>query len=289
MGLTIKELIPIGEKILKDGGVTENAPHDAEALLGFELGFDKQKIFMNWTYEPDASHIESYFDLANRRAAGEPLQYITGEQYFMGHRFVVNPSVLIPRPETEVLAEKVISLLNESIKAKNVLDLCTGSGALAISIAKACPRLKITATDISEEALAVARQNASALSAAGRINFVQSDLFEEIKTGIFGKKFDLVAVNPPYIKSADIFSLPREIKEHEPELALDGGEDGLAFYRRIAEAIPPYLKANARLITEIGLGQAQDVSSIFESVGFGNTKLIKDLTGTDRILSFVFL
>ena len=285
MGLTIKELIPIGEKILKAGGV-DNAAFDAETLLGFTIGFDKQKIFMNWTYEVDVPRTESYFDLLNRRAAGEPLQYITGEQYFMGHRFIVNPSVLIPRPETEVLAEKAISFLSEKEGAKTALDLCTGSGALAISIARACRSIKVTASDLSESALAVARKNAGALGVSGRVEFVLSDMFAGIKRGVFGKKFDLIVTNPPYIKTGDLEYLQREIKDHEPAASLDGGTDGLDFFRIIAENARPFLRPDAQLLTEIGDGQAPEVAAIFEATGFYSGEVVKDLTGVDRILVF---
>jgi release factor glutamine methyltransferase len=283
MGLTIKELIPIGERILKESGI-ENANHDAEALLGFEIGFDKQKIFMNWVYEVDDLRSERYFDLVNRRAGGEPLQYITGEQWFMGHRFSVDPSVLIIRPETELLAEKAIDYLQTHERAKDVLDLCTGSGALAISIAKACPRIRITASDISSQALAVAKKNARDLGVSSRLDFVTSDLFDGIKSGAFGKKFDLIVTNPPYIRTSDLENLQKEIREHEPKIALDGGTDGLDFYRRIAKEAGPYLKPGACILTEIGYAQASDVSALFGEAGFSGIEVFPDLSGLDRII-----
>ena len=284
MGLTIKELIPVGEKILADAGV-EDYKIDAEALLGYRIAFDKQKIFMNWTYEVDDLRCEDYFDLLRRRAGGEPLQYITGEQYFFGHRLHVNPSVLIPRPETELLAEKAISYLNKREGAKTVLDLCTGSGAISISIAKACPRLKVTASDVSEEALSVARRNALDLGVSGRVEFINSDLFGSIKRGAFGRKYDLIATNPPYIKSGTLMSLQREIRDHEPMTALDGGEDGLDFYRRIAADAQAYMRKNSCLMAEIGCDQAQDVSAILGAAGFRNIEISRDLSGLDRIIT----
>ena len=284
MGLTIKELIPIGEKILANASV-ENHKNNAEILLGFVISFDRQKIFMNWTYEVDDPHCESYFDLINRRAAGEPLQYITNEQYFFGHRLNVNPSVLIPRPETELLAEKAILFLQTREKAKMALDLCTGSGALAISIAKACPRIKITASDISEPALSVAMKNAYALGVSDRIDFVNSYLFESIKPKTLNKKFDLIVTNPPYIKTGDLENLQIEIRDHEPMPALDGGEDGLAFYRRIAAKTMVYMRPGASLMAEIGHDQANDVTAIFEGAGLKKIEVFEDLSGLDRIVS----
>ena len=284
MGLTIKELVRIGGQLLKSGGV-ENADNDAEALLGFEVGFDKQKMFMNRTYEVDDARSDAYFDLVNRRAAGEPLQYITGEQYFMGHRFGVDPSALIPRPETEALAEMAIAFLNAQAGAKTALDLCTGSGALAVSVAKACPRARITASDISTQALYVAIRNARDLDVFGRIDFVESDLFASIKSGAFGKKFDLIMTNPPYIRTGDLAGLQREIACHEPAAALDGGADGLDFYRRIAARARAYMRDEGCIIMEIGHDQARDVSAVFEAEGFKIAEVAQDLAGLDRIVT----
>ncbi|MDR3364659.1 MAG: peptide chain release factor N(5)-glutamine methyltransferase [Clostridiales Family XIII bacterium] len=286
MGLTIKEIIPIGERILENSGV-ENFSIDAEALLGFEIGFDKKKIFMNWTHEVGDGHSERYFDLVNRRAAGEPLQYIMGEQVFMGHRFFVDPSVLIPRPETEALAEKAIAYLKTHESAKAVLDLCTGSGALAVSLAKACPGFKYTAADISAQALGVAKQNAAKLGVSGRIEFMQSDLFGALKRGAFGKKYGLIVTNPPYIRTGELAGLQREIAGHEPMLALDGGADGLDFYRRIAAGARPYLRPGGLVLAEIGCDQAAEATAIFAAAGFADTEVYRDLSGRDRIVKAV--
>jgi len=286
MGLTVKELIPIGERILKEAGV-ENAKHDAEALIGFAIGLDRQKLFLNQACEVDAPGSACCFDLINRRAAGEPLQYITGEQYFMGFRFLVNPSVLIPRPETELLAERASSHLQAHTNATRVLDLCTGSGAIAISIAKILPLIKVTASDISEQALGTARKNAFELSVSDRIDFIKSDLFCSIEREACEKEYDLIVTNPPYIKTDELADLQREIKEHEPLSALDGGADGLDFYRRIAFDARSYLHKNGCLLAEIGAAQTQDVSEIFLSNGFSSVEVFQDLSGRDRIVRVV--
>ena len=283
MGLTIKDLVQTGERLLKNSGI-ENAGYDAEALLGFEIGFDKQKMFMNWVYQVDDLHSERYFDLVGRRAGGEPLQYITGEQYFMGHRFSVDPSVLIIRPETEILAEMAVKYLLKNKNKRRVLDLCTGSGALAICLAKEFPRLRITASDISAEALVVARKNARDLGVLGRIDFVQSDIFSGLKTGRTGRKFDLIVTNPPYIRTGELANLQREIREHEPLIALDGGADGLDFYRRIAGGASPYLRKDACILTEIGHDQADAVVALFDRAGFRTATVYQDLSGLDRII-----
>ncbi|MDR0854086.1 MAG: peptide chain release factor N(5)-glutamine methyltransferase [Clostridiales Family XIII bacterium] len=285
MGLTIKELIPIGERLLSEGGV-EDYKIDAEALLSHAIGYDKNKIFMNWAAEIDFKHTEVYFDLLNLRAKGTPLQYITGEQYFMGRRFSVNESVLIPRPETEGLVESITEYMKQVGNVKTLLDIGTGSGAIAISLAKVFPSVKVTAVDISEEALKVARQNAKALGAEKNITFIKSDLFSAIKTGALGKKFDIIVSNPPYISSGEIAGLQREVKEHEPLLALDAGEDGLIFFRRIAEEAKPYFKKKAALFFEIGAEQGEAVSSILEEAGsYSGIEVRKDLAGLDRIVN----
>jgi release factor glutamine methyltransferase len=283
MGISIKELIPVGERILQAGGV-EEYKLDAESLLCFEIGFDKKKIFMNWTYEVDDAHVDGYLDKISRRAAGEPLQYITGEQYFMGRRFAVGPTVLIPRPETESLTEKAIQYLAGRRSANMALDLCTGSGAIAVSLALKFHSLKVTASDISKEALVTASRNARAHGVAPRIEFVRSNLFSSIKKGgLSGKKFDLIISNPPYIRSGDIGELQREIREHEPMAALDGGEDGLDFYRKIAAGAKAYMKKDGCLMLEIGADQGVDVRTILENAEFREAAIFPDLSGRDRI------
>ena len=283
MGLTIRELLPLGEKILRDAGV-EDFKNSAEALLGFETGFGRTEIFLNQTHEVDETRREAWFGLLARRAAGEPLQYITGEQYFMGHRFSVDPSVLIPRPETELLAEKAIEHLRTHSGAASVLDLCTGSGALAVSIAKACPHLRITASDVSAQALAVAGQNAAALGVSDRIDFVQSDLFASLTHEASRIGFDLIVTNPPYVRTNDFALLAREIRDHEPVLALDGGADGLDFYRRIAADARDHMLPGACLMTEIGADQGEAVSAIFAAAGFTSIDITQDLNDFDRII-----
>ena len=292
MGLTIKELLPIGEKTLKDAGV-ENYMIDAGTLYCFAAGTDKKELFLNQDSVVNETYKEEYFSLIDRRAAGEPLQYITGEQYFMGHRLAVDPSVLIPRPETEILAEKAVDYLHSYRDAKavldlctgsgagSVLDLCTGSGALAVSIAIACPDIQGTASDISADALAVAEQNAKDLGVSDRVVFIESDLFDA-----FGhvNKFDLIVTNPPYIRSGDFAGLAREITEHEPVLALDGGADGLDFYRRIAADARACMNPGACLMTEIGFDQAEDVTAILTDAGFTIIEVIRDYNGLDRVL-----
>ena len=295
MKLTFGELLSIGERILSGSGIY-CATHETEALLCFATGLERHQLLLNRSRDVDNAQINYFLSLVRRRKSGEPLQYITGEQYFMGHRLAVDPSVLIPRPETETLAEKAIScirtFIGESSDALNILDLCTGSGALAISIAKACPHVKITAADISKQALKIAKKNALDLGLANRIDFIESDLFANISRSpgageafeASGGSYHLIVTNPPYIRSGDLADLQREIKNHEPLTALDGGADGLVFYRRIASEASEYLAEHGVLLTEIGYDQARDVIKILETAGFTDIELFRDLIGHDRII-----
>jgi release factor glutamine methyltransferase len=274
-----RELLEAGKDILRGAG-NESFGIGAELLLCHVLGTDKISLFLNPLTEVNDVSCAQYLDLVRRVAAGEPLQYVTGEAYFMGHRFAVSPAVLIPRPETEVLCGLAIQHLKSfgGASAPAVLDLCTGSGALAISIALAVPAAHLTASDISPRALAVARANADALGVSARIDFRESDLFADLPPS-----YDLIVTNPPYIRSGDIPGLPREVR-CEPALALDGGADGLAFYRRIAAEAGAFLTDGGTLLAEIGWDQEADVKAAFEAAGFSDLLILKDLTARDRIV-----
>lgn len=281
--MQIKELIAIGEDILLRAGI-KDYKNDAEALLSFEIGYDKTRIFMNWTHVVDYERCEAYFDIVNQRAKGFPLQYITGEQYFMEHKFAVDENVLIPRPETEELVEHAMEMLSNDKRMKNVIDMCTGSGVIAISLAKKFPHIKVTGVDISSDALDVAKKNANAICPGNHIAFEQSDLFEKIKLGRLAKKFDLIISNPPYIKTSVIPTLQREVYKHEPLMALDGGEDGLDFYKRIIKDAIPFFGKNGCLMLEIGADQADAVSALLKEEEYQNIEVLKDLSKKDRIV-----
>ncbi len=213
---------------------------------------------------------ESYVSM---REAHIPLQYITGYQDFMGLLIAVTADVLIPRLDTEVLAEMVI----KEADSKKVLDLCTGSGCLAVSIVKLGRPAYVAASDISEAALAIARQNAAVNQA--EVQFIKSDMFENIEG-----RFDFIVSNPPYIPTAEINELMQEVKDHEPHLALDGREDGLHFYRIIAEQSKNYLNCGGKLFLEIGCEQADQVKALLKA-DYYNIKVYKDLAGLDRIVT----
>ena len=217
-------------------------------------------------------------DIYEERLTGRPLWYIIGNTDFYGYTIRVDERVLIPRPETEVLVEQAVRTVEDGDK---VLDLCTGSGAIAIAIACEAAKDKnitVTAADISEDALDVARENARINKAS--VNFVKADLFD----GIRGR-FNLITANPPYVPSGEIEGLQREVRDHEPRLALDGGADGLDFYRRIAEKLPRYLVRGGMLILECGENQAQEILKIFSKCDYA--MVVKDLDGKERIVKIV--
>lgn len=215
---------------------------------------------------------EEYFKLIDKRRERIPLQYITGRQEFMGIDFLVNENVLIPRQDTEVLVESVLPF----VKGKRVLDICTGSGCIAVSLSLLGNPAKVTASDKSEAALSLARKNAE--RAGALVTFIKSDLFDNIEGN-----FDIIISNPPYISENEMKELEPEVKEHEPSMALWGGMDGLYFYRRIISASPSYLKCGGRLFFEIGYSQAHSVKRLMEQQGFSDINIVKDYAGLDRV------
>ncbi|MDR1796801.1 MAG: peptide chain release factor N(5)-glutamine methyltransferase [Clostridiales Family XIII bacterium] len=278
--MTLRVLLADAASRLRDAGVPD-ARHDAEALLCHAGGFSRESLFLNNNLPPDGQLAERYASYVGRRMRGEPLQYITGEAWFYGRRFAVGPGVLIPRPETETLAAAALSIADGGA-CRSALDLCTGSGALAVTLAAERPGLSVTATDISAEALAYARRNAEAHGAQARITFLEGDLFAALGSRP-GAAFDLIASNPPYVRSGDLASLQREIREHEPAIALDGGAGGLAFYERIAGQAARYLNPRGALLLEIGADQGEGVRGILESRGFKGIQILHDLSEKPRV------
>jgi len=212
-----------------------------------------------------------------------PVQYIIGHTDFCGLDIMVDKRVLIPRPETELLVEAAAKLVcgfaGLRVCGCNILDLCTGSGAIAIALTKTLPDCKIVASDISEEALALAKLNASKLGAGNNIEFVSSDLFNKIRG-----RYDIIVSNPPYIARFEFEALQKEVLK-EPRLALDGGEDGLDFYRRIAQEAPGYLNSGGYLVLETGFGQAGEITRIIDGAGsFKVTGIKKDFNNIDRVI-----
>lgn len=269
-----------------------DAKIDAEELFCFLTGTDKVGLFLKAEEEVDTETEEKYFELIDKRAQRVPLQHITGEQEFMGHKFKVSPDVLIPRQDTETLVTEAAKIIQETPREKlsfleklkrakewEVLDLCCGSGAVGISIMKICSNVRMTASDISEKALKVAETNAKELHT--KVRFLQGDMFEPHE----GKKFDMIVSNPPYIKTLMISILQEEVKSHEPIQALDGGSDGLDFYRIIVSRAADHLKKDGFLIMEIGHDQGEDLRKMLRDDGrYTPAEVIRDLPGKDRVV-----
>ena len=294
MSLPLKELISIGAKQLRDAGVAD-AEIDAKELYCFMQNMDRTALMLRWQEVLQDNQCEAYFDLIERRASRVPLQHITGRQEFMGLPFEVNDKVLIPRQDTETMVEDALELIDKGTlrgqeytdglgKGTDVLDLCCGSGAIGISIAKLAKGAHVTCSDLSKEALEVAERNAR-LNDCKSVKFTESDMFDAFCGRLGKKKFNLIISNPPYIPPSVIEGLEPEVRDHEPMMALDGGEDGLDFYRIIAQQAPEHLKKGGVLMMEIGFDQKEAVKSLLQETGrFEKVVGLTDLTGKDRII-----
>lgn len=260
------------EKELKNHGIDEAA--EAEWIVSISLGIKRSQVREDKSVSP--ALVEKTEKLLNERCTGRPLWYCVGDTEFCGYKIRVDERALIPRPETELLAEEAVKCLSAD---KTALDLCTGSGAIAITLCKKTG-CKVTASDISAEALSLARENA--LFNSADIEFAESDLFDKLK----GRRFDVIVSNPPYVKTGDMPTLQKEIRDFEPSVALDGGEDGLDYYRIIGKKASKYLNKGGVLLMEAGDGQAQDIIKLVK--GADTVNVIKDLEGKDRIIKAVF-
>lgn len=273
MNMTYFEAQKEAERILAAAGISEHEP-DARLLLLYAADKTYTELLVLRTEEVP-EHIRSrYFELIGKRAERKPLQYITGEAPFYGYSFKVNESVLIPRFDTEILVSEAVKYS----KNARVLDICTGSGCIAISIFLAGGAGEVSASDISKAALLTAKENAVALGAD--INFIESNMFENVRGD-----FELIVSNPPYVTEEEYTDLEPEVKLHEPKTALTAPDDGLYFYEILAEACKTHLVQGGRIIVEIGESQAESVKRIFEKNGLAEITVIKDLAGLDRVVS----
>ena len=272
--LTLQMIYKEGAEILEYAGIPD-AKLDAWYLLEYVTGISRASYFGDPKREVPKEQAESYREVILRRAGHIPLQHITGEQEFMGYSFLVNPDVLIPRQDTETLTEEALKFTEPGMK---VLDLCTGSGCILISLMKKCHGLTGTGCDISEKALKTARENGRRLQVEA--SWIQSDLFEQIS-----ERFDLIVSNPPYIRTGVIEELQEEVRLHDPWIALDGKKDGLYFYRRIIAESTGYIRDNGALMFEIGHDQAEDVVRLMEEAGYTQIRVKKDLAGLDRVVT----
>ncbi|MDK2822318.1 MAG: release factor glutamine methyltransferase [Clostridia bacterium] len=252
---------------------------EAELLLARVSGYSRAKLLAYQDQFLSVEQVNEFINFIESRKAGEPLQYLLGKQNFMGLDFIVNKSVLIPRSDTEVLVEEVINLAGERKGPLKILDLCTGSGAIAVSLAKYIPRAVVFATDISGEALEVAKNNAELNKVSQRIEFFRGDLFKPV----VGMDFDLIVSNPPYLSTKEMEDLPADVKK-EPFIALWGGADGLEFYRKIINIGFDYLKSPGYLLVEIGWQQGEKVKNLCLTRGFSQCSIIKDWANNDRVV-----
>lgn len=270
--MTIKEAIKYGSDLLKENKI-EDYSIKVKILISFITGIKKDILINYEDVEILDNKLEIYIYNLNKIIEGVPIQYITKKQEFMGLDFFVDENVLIPQPDTEILVEEVLKISKLYNKKINILDLCTGSGAIAVSLAKYIKDVNIIATDISENAIEIAEKNAIKNNAENKIKFVVSDMFKNIEN-----EFDIIVSNPPYIETKEIEKLSKEVK-NEPIIALDGGNDGIKYYKIIADNYNKFLNIGGYLLLEIGYNQGESVSKLFK-----NSEIKKDLSGNNRVI-----
>lgn len=272
--MVIRDVLGETVNMLKKG-LIDNALFEANLIVRTVLNLKPIDVVLEGDKNVSAELENEIFGFARRRCMNEPLQYILGSQEFMGIEFKVSPDVLIPRADTETLVECVL----ENNVGMNILDICSGSGCIALSLAKFNKNAYVTGVDISDAAISLSNENLEMLNLQNRVKFVKTDILREIPNGVY----DVIVSNPPYIKSSEIDALQDEVKLHEPHLALDGGEDGLLFYRRIIDIAPTLLQENGRLYFEVGYDQSEDVAQLMTEQ-FCDVGMRKDLCGVNRVV-----
>ncbi len=286
--MNINEFIHYAEDILKNANI-ETPVQEAGVMLCQVIKCGRAYLFAHSDRELSPDEKSKLEHMLAQRTKNIPLQYIIGDTEFMSLRFMVTSAVLIPRQDTEILVEKVIELAKKQVFDKqyegskerlSVLDMCTGSGCIAVSIAHFCPECSVVACDISEEAIKVATANSELNGVQNRVKFFNGDLFESIK---YNQKFDIIVSNPPYIETETIAGLQKEVRSYEPGIALDGGADGLDFYKKITAEAPKYLNSLGWLAFEIGYNQGEKVSALMKE-SFNNIQVLKDYSGNDRVV-----
>lgn len=278
MSVSIDEALRRASQELDQAGVAE-ARREAGSLLSHVIGKDRTFLIAHAEDLLSDEELKSFANAVTRRAAGEPAQYITGTQDFFGRAFRVTPDVLIPRPETELLVEAALQVMDTGA---NVCDVGTGSGCIAITLVCERSDARATAIDVSEAALNVARQNACDHSVEGRVDFVRSDCFSALNSG--DSQFDLIISNPPYVSAKALPGLQREVRDHEPLVALSPGPDGLIVIRRLLEDAPAFLRANGHLLMEIGFDQAETVQNLVDQRVWTMKEILPDLQCIPRIV-----
>lgn len=275
MKRTYKTTLNEAQVILKQAGI-EEYENDAWLLMSHVFGIDRTHFILDSMTNVSDEKYAEYMNVIGQRAHRRPLQYITGHQEFMNCDFLVNENVLIPRQDTEILVSEAINIIGNN--HLNILDMCTGSGCIAISVAYECRDCRVTAVDVSREALQVARENVIHNNVSN-VECLQSDLFKNVNN-----RFDVIISNPPYIETEVIETLEPEVKEFEPMLALDGESDGLKFYRLITEYSVEHIECGGYLMFEIGYNQGEAVSSIMKNYGYTDIRVVRDLAGLDRVV-----
>lgn len=276
--MTYRECYEKGSRILNEAGIEESTL-DARLLLEAVCGTNRNDLLVHGEQPVEPEAEEKYFGWIGKRAGRIPLQQLTGEQDFMGLTFTVNENVLIPRQDTEILVEEVLKELHDGMR---ILDMCTGSGCILLSLLHYSNDCEGLGVDLSAEALEVAGRNVLKVltpEKAEHAHFLQSDLFEKVEG-----KFEIIVSNPPYIASAEVEKLMPEIRDHEPRMALDGTEDGLHFYRRIIEEAGKHLVSSGMLFLEIGYDQGQAVSELMRTEGYCEVQVVQDYAGLDRVV-----
>ena len=295
---TILSLLNWSQNYLSEKNIQQSRL-DSEILLSTTLGLKRLDLYLQFERILNEEELASFKTVLKRRANFEPIAYILGKKEFWSREFEVNSDVLIPRPETELLIEQTLKILGPSPQPsptggeggsegkgrqgegeRSVLEIGTGSGILAITLAKEIKNTQVDAIDISPKALALAKKNSDRLETSSKINFIEADF----TSYNFSKTYDMIISNPPYIPSQEIETLMKDVSNFEPRLALDGGKDGLDFYRKIAQKAPALLKPQGFVVVEIGESQAKDVTKIFEDAGLKNISVIKDYSDHNRVV-----
>jgi release factor glutamine methyltransferase len=284
---SIRDWLRHAETTLVGHGVP-NARRNAEWMLCHTLGWSMLDVYVHANAPLEETRARCYWELVERRASREPLQYILAETEFMSLRFEIRPRVFIPRPETELLVEKAEAQLRARPlhEALHVVDLCAGSGIVGVSLARRIANLTVVAVDTAQEAVQLTAANAMHQGVSDRVSVVEADALEFLEaTARRPSGFAGVVCNPPYIATSELAALPREVREHEPMLALDGGRDGLDFYRRVVPLLARCLHANGFVMFEIGDTQAAAVAALLREAGFGRIEVAKDYAGCDRVIA----
>lgn len=282
--LRVLEILNLAAGYLADQKI-ENARLNAERLMAHTLKLNRVQLYLNYDRPLNEDELHQFKTFLKRRTRGEPLQYIIGETEFMSLPFKVKPSVLIPRPETEILVEAVLDKCRETFHSEDplrILDIGTGSGCIAISLARNMANAIIMALDVSDQALAIASENARLNEVQDKIRFSRFDFLNSDLSTEITKPFDVIVSNPPYVSDHEFQRLPEEIKLYEPLIALKNGTDGLAFYHRIAETSSAILNKEGLVAVEIGMGQANVVHTIFKNANFTKVTSFRDLNNTER-------